>query len=141
MPRFGEDSERELAGVHPDLQLVCREAIKRYDFKVICGVRSQEEQDRVYAQGLSKVRWPGSKHNLTADCKVAWAVDLAPWPIDWSPSKVTRFFYLAGVIQTVAGILDIHVRWGHDWNMNFDFYDQKFIDAPHFELTRERYSG
>ena len=145
MAVFGKDSERKLEQVDPNLVLICREAIKHFDFKVLCGVRGRVAQDEVYNNGLSKVQWPNSKHNIFTEVRgdqeprpLSLAVDLAPWPIDWSHGKVSRFFYLAGVIQTVASVLDMKVRWGHDFNQNMDFYDQKFIDAPHFELVRGR---
>lgn len=151
MPIFGSDSNRKLEGVHPDLVLICREAIKHYDFKVLCGVRDLFAQNDVFNRGMSKVKFPDSKHNIITNEEarqfgltprpLALAVDLAPWPIDWAQDKVSRFFYLAGVIQTVASVLTMHIRWGHDFNQNQNFYDQNFIDAPHFELVRGRDHG
>ena len=32
---------------------------------------------------------------------------------------------------------DIKLRWGGDWNMNFEVDDNKFDDFPHFELIKE----
>ena len=141
MPVFGSNSKRKLEGVHPDLVLICTEAIKHFDFTVLCGIRTESEQDEVFTRGMSKVRWPDSNHNVTDDRPKALAVDLAPWPVEWAQDRVTRFFYLAGVIQTVASVLDMYVRWGHDWNSNQNFYDQGFLDAPHFELVRGRNNG
>ena len=37
------------------------------------------------------------------------------------------------VIGLAAGI-DVNLRWGGDWDRDFDLKDQRFNDYPHFEL-------
>jgi peptidoglycan L-alanyl-D-glutamate endopeptidase CwlK len=138
MPRFSNASKAALATCHSDLILVCNEAIKHYDFKVLEGHRGKEAQNRYVQQGLSKVRWPNGKHNILPSL----AVDLAPYPIDWGNNvkSISRFAYLAGVMDVVStqllaeGKITHRLRWGGDWNMNEDPRDEKFMDWGHFEL-------
>ena len=45
-----------------------------------------------------------------------------------------RFHLFAGFVLGIARSMDIKLRWGGDWNMNFEVDDNKFDDFPHFEL-------
>ena len=36
--------------------------------------------------------------------------------------------------MSVANRLGLKVRWGGDWDGDFEFKDQNFHDLPHFEL-------
>lgn len=131
MPSFGTESNKRLETCHVDLQDVCRQAIKYYDFTVLEGFRSNARQDDLFRQGKSKLKGGQSKHN-TSPCR---AIDIAPYPIDWNDSK--RFFLLAGFMFQAAGQLGVKLRWGADWNMNWVHTDQTFNDLPHFELVDE----
>jgi peptidoglycan L-alanyl-D-glutamate endopeptidase CwlK len=129
MPTFGKDSLEKLSTVHPDLRAVCEEVIQVYDFTVICGTRTQAEQDKAVAEKKSKVKWPNSKHNRVP----SFAVDIAPYPIDWG--DLNRFVFLAGHMMQAAHKLGIKIRWGGNWDgNNIIIRDQKFNDLPHFEL-------
>lgn len=135
MPAFGERSMERLATCHPDLQLICNAAIAEGpDFSVICGHRTQAEQDRAVADGLSKAPWPTSRHNSTP----SMAVDVAPWPIDWE--DIARFRLLQGYLLATAdalyaaGRISHRLRSGGDWDRDYVLDDQRFIDLPHFEL-------
>jgi peptidoglycan LD-endopeptidase CwlK len=107
--------------------MVLKRAITRYDFTVLCGHRTKEEQNDAFERGASKLRWPQSKHNKTPSL----AVDIAPFPIDWG--DLQRFRELAAIILDEAAKLNIKLRWGGDFNMNGK-PDDKFIDMPHFEI-------
>lgn len=133
MPRFSRASELQLATLHPDLQKVLREAIQYIDFTVVEGHRGKRAQDEAYAKGLSKVRWPNGHHNSMP----SRAVDLAPYPIDWSesPKALERFVYLAGFIMCTARRMGIPLRWGGNWMGRDDMrLEGSFRDRPHFEL-------
>ena len=52
--------------------------------------------------------------------------------IDWEDRE--RFHLFAGYVLGVARGMGITLRWGGDWNMNFEVDDNKFDDFPHFEL-------
>lgn len=128
MAKFSNTSKQKLETCHEDLQLIINEAIKDYDFSVLCGYRSNEEQDKLYKKGVSKVKAGGSKHNLSPSL----AVDIAPYPIDWNDKN--RFYYLAGIINRIASENNIAIRWGGDWNGDGNFKNQTFHDLPHFEI-------
>jgi len=135
MPHFGSLSETELSTVDPRLVAVCREAIKYYDFSVIEGHRNEKDQNRAYAAGYSKLKWPNGNHNSYP----SRAVDLAPYPVDWRESELphVRFGILAGVMKVCADRLGIPIRWGADWNRNWDPRDESFLDWGHFELVEK----
>lgn len=129
MPNFSRLSEQRLATCDARLQALLREAIKHVDFTVICGYRSQEEQEDAFRTGRSKVRYPNSKHNTLPSS----AVDIAPYPIDWKDTA--RFARLAGYLERIAHEQGIRIRWGGDWDGDFATADERFIDMPHFEIV------
>lgn len=132
MPRFSVASELQLNTCHPDLQRVLREAIKHFDFVVVEGHRGKAAQDAAYAKGFSQVRYPHGKHNSLP----SRAVDIAPFPIDWSEKRAAhlRFAFMQGVVLACANQLGVKVRFGMDWNRNLDPRDETFLDLPHVEL-------
>lgn len=137
MPKFSRESIKQLETCHPDLQSLAYAAIEIINFKVIQGHRSFKEQQVLYAKGRTK---PGkivtqidgvrkqSKHN--ADPSTAF--DYAPWPINWD--RVDEFIFQAGVFFTISKQLGIKIRWGGDWDMDHNLYNEKFRDWGHIEL-------
>ena len=134
MPTLGQKSKERLNTVYPRLKGNIEEAIKVTDFTVLCGVRSKEEQEAAEKAGNSKVKWPESKHNLKPgrNDQFSLAVDVAPYPIDWNDLK--RFYFLAGVIMSIAAQRGVKLRWGGDFNRDYNFSNDKFVDMPHFEI-------
>jgi peptidoglycan LD-endopeptidase CwlK len=151
MATFGEKSESKLQSCVPELQKVMREAIKITDFTVIFGHRTTEEQQALYAKGRKK--HPSGLWEVVDKNKIvtqidgvdkkgmhnyypSQAIDIAPYPIDWSakPKAMARFYLLAGVILAVAHELNIKLRWGGDWDGDWDLSDQTFDDTGHFEV-------
>jgi peptidoglycan L-alanyl-D-glutamate endopeptidase CwlK len=132
MPKFSIASEVQLASCDKRLQAIAREAIKYYDFSVVEGHRGKLAQEAAFAKGASKLHWPHGNHNATP----SRAYDLAPWPVDWSEGQLphARFAILAGVILVCAVQLGTRIRWGVDWNRNWDPRDETFLDWGHFEL-------
>lgn len=134
MPNLSNASLARLQTCDPRIQMVLKEAIKYVDFVVLCGERSQAEQEQAYAAGKSTKRWPESKHNRRPeDVDGVRAVDIAPYPIDWN--NVERFRFVSAFILGLAAGMGVKMRAGVDWNMNFDPKDEKFIDGPHLELV------
>lgn len=127
MPTFSKLSEQRLATCDPRLQKLLREAIKSVDFTVLCGHRGEDEQEDAFRTGKSKVRFPNSKHNSLPSV----AVDIAPYPIDWSDHRA--FARLAGYVGRIAHEQGIEIRWGGDWDGNWRSNDS-FVDLPHLEL-------
>ena len=128
MPKFGNKSKARLSTCDQRLQDVFNEVIKYVDCSVLEGHRSKERQNILYDEGKTKVRYPKGRHNASPSL----AVDGAPYPIDWNDRE--RFHLFAGFVLGVARRMGVTLRWGGDWNMNFEVDDNKFDDFPHFEL-------
>lgn len=138
MPAFGERSKKRLATVHPSLQKVMNEAIKHFDFTVVYGHRTVEEQLELFKVGRKIIngQWvvvgktvtkldgrnKKSKHNYSPSL----AIDIAPWTgtIDWG--NLEAFKEMADVVKAAAKTVGVEIVWGGDW--------EKFRDYPHFEL-------
>ncbi|WP_156299024.1 M15 family metallopeptidase [Streptobacillus canis] len=136
---FSKKSLERLEGIHPLLVKVFKEAIKEspFDFLITQGVRTEEEQNRLYQQGRTK---PGKKvtncdgtikksnHQAKKD-GFGYAIDIAiynpniPGKVEWDANKLR---IVANHIKEVARKLDVKVEWGGDW--------RSFKDYPHFEL-------
>lgn len=129
MPSFSKISEERLATCDPRLEQLFREVVKIHDCMVLCGHRTEAEQDEALRTGKSQKAFPNSKHNSSPSL----AVDVAPYPVDWKDLK--RFWHFAGVVRGVAAGLGVKVRWGGDWDRDFDLNDQQFNDLPHFEIA------
>jgi peptidoglycan LD-endopeptidase CwlK len=131
MPEFSNKSKELLVDCDGRLQKICNAAIEIMDFSVISGHRNKEMQDRAFIIGNSKVEYPHSKHNSLP----SHAVDIAPYPIDWGDED--RFIFLAGIIIATAKTQGVKIRWGGDWNSDFNLKDNKFLDLGHFEIVAE----
>lgn len=145
MAEFGKRSKDNLSTAHEKLQRVMNRAIKKYDFTVIYGHRTPEEQFELFKKGRelqSDGTWKKvgsvvtnidgkskkSKHNYLPSL----AVDVAPYPIDWN--NIQRFKDMAKIIIESAKEEGIKIIWGADWDMDGDIKEHKLIDYPHFEL-------
>lgn len=149
MPALGKASLAKLEGVHPDLVKVIKEAIKEspVDFSIVYGVRSTEEQKRLYALGRTVVNPDGksakkplgnivtqkngttnkSNHQVKADGK-GHAIDFVPYingKIDWDATN--SFKIIAAHVMATAKCLGVKLTWGGNW--------KTLIDLPHFELA------
>ena len=131
MAKFGKTSKQRLSTCHEDLQTVFNEVIKHVDCSILEGHRSGERQDKLFGEGKTKVKYPNGRHNANPSN----AVDVAPYPIDWDDRE--RFHLFAGFVIGIAKSMGITLRWGGDWNMNFEVDDNQFDDFPHFELRKE----
>ena len=129
MPRFGKSSRERLTTCDEKLQDVFNEVIKYVDCSILEGHRDERKQDKYFEEGKSKVRYPMGRHNS----KPSRAVDVAPYPIDWNDRE--RFHLFSGFVIGLARGMGITLRWGGDWNMNFEVDDNRFDDFPHFELV------
>ena len=127
--KFSIKSLNKLKSCDVRLQEILLEVIKEYDCSILEGHRSIERQAELYKNGRSKVKL--GKHN--ADPSLA--VDVAPYPIDWTNRE--RFISFGSYLKGVASGKGIKVRWGADWDSDWDFKDQHFDDLVHFELIIE----
>ena len=128
MPRFGRRSINRLKTCDQKLQELFYEVVKHFDCSIIEGNRGEERQNKAYADGKSKVKYPNGKHNKFPSV----AVDVAPYPIDWSDRD--RFHYFGGFVLGVAKQMGMNIRWGGDWNQDTETKDNKFDDLVHFEI-------
>ena len=119
-----------LEGVQPILVDWCLELVTIMDNSVACGVRDLTTQAEYVRIGASKTM--DSKHLIQHD-GYAWAVDLAPYPVDYSDHR--RFYILAGVGLGLAAKMGVPIRWGGRWNVDDDqFKLPSFNDMGHFEI-------
>ena len=126
MPKFSKISKERLATCHPDLQAVCNELIKQYDFSVLEGYRGEQAQNAAYRKGTSQVKYPHSAHNKTPSL----AVDIAPYPIDWDNisrfnEMIIRFDTIANILRA-EGVITSEFVYGGSW--------AKLKDWPHIQI-------
>ena len=129
MPKFSKRSLDELGTCHPKIQMVFKSVVKFFDCSILKGKRDKAEQDRLYEIGKSEKKWPEGKHNTEPYSE---AVDVTPYPIDWTDEK--RFYFFAGFVLGMARQLGVNLRWGGDWNSDTQVQDQNFFDLVHFEI-------
>jgi peptidoglycan L-alanyl-D-glutamate endopeptidase CwlK len=143
--------ELRLAGVHPDLVRVVRNAAQGGAvFRVVEGMRTVERQHQLVASGASQTM--NSRH------MTGHAVDLAPLDAEGQVSWAwTLFFPLADAFRAASIAEGVPVVWGGAWGqLMADYANAKagqaayaarmreqgrkpFLDGPHFELFRARY--
>lgn len=133
MPKFGLESLKARASLHPELQRLLDEAIKFVDFKILCGYRGQVDQHRAFLDGASEKDWPNSRHN-TMPAEAADVVLYFPVVphMRWT-EKESQYMFI-GFLRGLAHAKDILLRCGADWDGDFDVKDQKFNDIVHVEL-------
>ena len=128
MPKFGKKSRERLATCDTRLQEVFNEVIKYVDCSILEGHRDKERQNQLYIEGKTKVKYPNGRHNSI----VSNAVDVTPYPVDWADRERQTLF--AGFVIGIARSMGITLRWGGDWDMDFQVMDNRFDDFPHFEV-------
>ena len=137
---LSQRSLNNLKGVHPDLVAVVHRAIEitEQDFIVIEGVRTQERQDELWAQGRTKpgpiVTWTkdASSHGIGKD-GYGHAVDICPFPVDWN--DISKFDAIYVAMMAAAQELGVRLRYGGDWDMDGKLRERGETDSPHFELA------
>lgn len=128
MPSFSVRSNFILNTCDPHLQTLFREVVKTFDCIITCGHRGENDQNELLRRGLSKLAWPNGKHNIIP----SKAVDAYPYPINWQDRE--RMTYFAGFVMGKAQTLGYNLRWGGDWNKDWQVRDNVFDDLGHFEL-------
>lgn len=135
MPSFSTKSLERLRTCHKDLQNLFLEVVRYADCTVTCGHRGEEEQNKAFAEGRSKIQYPHGKHNSVPSL----AVDVYPYPYDWdnpdSKHNYFKLYHFAGIVKGIAWELGLQVRWGGDWDSDGDLFDQSFYDLPHWEIV------
>jgi len=132
MPTFSNISLERLSQVHPDLQTLFHEVIKHSDCAIISGVRTDEEQQELYAKGRTDggeiVTYKDGIVNKSRH-QLGRAVDAAPYPINWKDTDRFRAFgwFVKDIAKSLKrdGKIDYDITWGGDW---------KWKDFAHFEI-------
>lgn len=122
---YSKKSQEKLDTCHVFLQMIANELIKEMDCTILEGERGKEKQDEAFANKKSKLKYPDSLHNINpkAGREKAWAMDVAPFPIDWN--NIAKFNLMCDKIEAIAKRLNIKVRMGRTFS---------FKDYPHVEL-------
>jgi len=131
MPSFSETSLSKLATCDSRLQRVFKEVVEHFDCSILEGHRNRERQNRMVAEGKSKVLWPHGKHNTVPSL----AVDVTPYPVVWDDRERQTLF--AGFVLATAKAMGIDLLWGGDWDRDTEVRDNTFDDLVHFEIVEE----
>lgn len=120
-------SLNKLKTAHPSLVRLAMAVDEIYPIQVICGHRTDEDQEAAFKDGKSKLRPGKSKHNrlpsLAIDCVPD--PDKDPKTISWTDLKTYEI--MCHVFESKADELGIKIRLGRDF---------KFKDYPHIELVQ-----
>jgi len=120
--KFSRRSENNLKGVKPQLVAVVRRALELspVDFGITEGLRTQERQKQLFAEGKSQTL--NSRH-LTGE-----AVDVVAYvggTVSWDFPLYQK---ISEAFKQAAQELNTPVEWGGDWKTP--------VDGPHFQLKR-----
>ena len=132
MYKYSKTSKGRLSTCDERLQKVFNEVINYVDCSILEGHRNEERQEKLFKEGKTKVHYPKGRHNS----KPSRAVDVTAYPVDWADRERQTLF--AGFVLGLAARMGITLRWGGDWNMNFEVKDNRFDDFPHFELIKDK---
>ena len=147
-------SKGKLEGVHPDMVAVVETAITltKVDFGVTYGVRTMEEQKRLYESGRSQTM--NSKHLLQDDTGYSHAVDVVAYDGSDVVWEINVYDDICDAFKKAAEMHGVSIKWGAAWsegdirsyrgtaedamNAYIDLRRSQgrrpFIDGPHFEL-------
>lgn len=122
---MNKTSLAKLKTCHPDIQKLAHAVNEVFPIQCICGYRNEADQNKAYQNGMSRKKYPDSKHNK----KPSLAGDFVPDPdnnpatLDWGDIKSFELMCLA--FEQKADELGIKIRLGRDF---------KFVDFPHIEI-------
>lgn len=145
MAAFGKASRERLDKAHPDLRVLFNAVVPDFDCTILESVRTPEQQQKNVDSGASRTM--DTRHYADVNGR-SGAVDAAPYPLQWprqpaddSPAErlrwmkdYARYYLFAGYVLATARRLDIRVRWGGDWDRDWNIQEQNFDDLVHFEV-------
>ena len=130
--------------VTPTLRRLFLEVDKRVQVEILPStIRTMEQQKEYFAAGTSKTL--DSKHLIIPGTReFSEAVDAGPYGFKWPKEgdkdywkDWAKIYYFAGFVMCVANDLKIPIRYGGDWDGDFDLKDQNFYDGVHFEEMKK----
>ena len=131
MNKYSNSSQAHLDSAHPLLRIVFIEALQIMDHSILEGHRGKTRQNELFDAGNSRVQYPNSNHNTLP----SRAVDARPFPYEEDDFEGMALF--AGVILGIAHAHQIPIRWGGDWDRDYQVKDERFRDMAHFELDKK----
>lgn len=116
----GNNYNKALDKLHPNLKSILMEVAKIEDIYILCSFRGETEQNKAFLEKKSKAKFGQSPHNFNP----ALAFDIAPFPLNWN--DIESFKKLSVIVLSVSKKMNIGLVWGGDW--------KSFKDYPHYEL-------
>ena len=109
-------SRGKLEGVHPDMVAVVERAIEltKVDFGVTYGVRTLEEQKRLYESGRSQTM--NSKHLLQDDTSYSHAVDVVAYDGSDVVWEINVYDDICDAFKQAAEEKGVAIKWGAAWS-------------------------
>lgn len=143
--KFSKSSLSRLEDVHPLLQKLTHRALElsEYDFGVIAGARSLEDQKKAIANGTSWIKDPKNGKHVAklypgVSKPVSIAVDILPSVIkpgdDWN-KFIPQFEGVLSAYDKASKELGITIRFGKNWSTDLSAPASKKADYPHVELV------
>ena len=148
--RLSKRSINNLKGLDQRLVNAVRIAIDvtDTDFAVICGLRTEEEQRKLLAKGVTQTM---KSNHLTGN-----AVDLMAYVNRRGCWEISVYDNIAEAMRQAAMMIDVPIRWGAAWHIDDirewggtmegamnGYIDLRrsqgrrpFIAAPHFEIGK-----
>lgn len=121
-------ASRKLSDLTPELKEICEEfkeqcAEAGIDVLVYCTWRGEEEQNKAFAEGKSKLKYPKSKHNC-----VDSEGNPASRAFDCVPTKGNLLLWSDAQKYAKMGEIGrgLGLRWGGEF--------RGLVDKPHFEM-------
>lgn len=130
-----------------DLRIVLDDA-RRFSmvpFQLVEGARSIERQQELFSTGKSKVNpaafadnlpglYAAARHVVGPGKPLSDAVDVIV-NVRGKEYDTAQLAYVAGVLQAIALVRSMAIRWGGNWDGDAEIItDQSFDDLVHFEL-------
>lgn len=132
MYKYSETSKKRLKTVTHELRIVFNLLIKHYDCTIVYGQRGEKAQNELFKNGLSKLKYPNSKHNRKPFSE---AVDAAPWIDGKASEDYLQCTYMAGLVIGIGKSFGFNIRWGGNWDQDLIVIeDQTFQDLWHYEI-------
>lgn len=131
MNKFSKSSQSKLDECDERIQQVFSKVLETIDLTIVTGYRDEETQNEMHRTGKSQLKFPTGKHNLYPSL----AIDTTPYPIDWKDRE--RMTLFAGFVLGTAKEMGINLRWGGDWDKDYQVKDNSFDDLLHFEIIND----
>lgn len=141
---WSRSSATNLKTCNATIQTIFNVVLQRHDCACIHGRRGETLQNGLFDSGVSKKRYPDSKHNSSPLSEAGDFIPVVPGVgrIVGRERKELKYFYVfSGIVK--ATMLDLYeegkikslLRWGGDWDQDGDMDDQNFNDLYHWETV------